>query len=134
MNVIRNPENSGFAKGNNIAIQEAKGEFIVLINTDVVIIPGCMKILHSYIISDPSTGMVVPQVLNRDRSIQTSLRREVSFLRLIFRILWIDTIFPSLVEYSHKKLESVDSASGCFFMLRRDALEQTGLLDTYFYL
>ncbi|NLE05979.1 MAG: glycosyltransferase family 2 protein [Crenarchaeota archaeon] len=131
--VIRNKENSGFAKGNNIAIREAKGEFVVLVNTDVVIIPGCMKTLYTYMVNNSLAGMVVPQVLNEDGTIQCTLKKEVTLLRTLFRIFWIDSIIPYLQTYSYKKLEEVEVAGGCFFMIRKTALEQTGVLDEKFY-
>lgn len=132
--VIRSTQNLGFAKGNNVAIEQCCGQYVVLVNTDVKIISGCMKILLEYMENNPNTGMVVPQVLNADGTIQISVRKEVTLLRTLFRVLWIDSVFTSLREYSHKKMESVDTAAGCFFMIQRDALEQVGLLDTdYFF-
>jgi GT2 family glycosyltransferase len=131
--VIRNKENSGFAKGNNMAIQEAKGEFIVLVNTDVVIVPGCMKTLYKYMVNNSFAGMVVPQVLNDDGTIQYTLKKEVTLLRTLYRILWIDSIIPYLQTYSYKRSEEVEGAGGCFFMIRKTALEQTGFLDEKFY-
>lgn len=133
VNVLRNPDNSGFARGNNIAIEQSKGEYVVLVNTDVIIIKGCMKTLYSYMMNHSETGMVVPRVLNRDGTIQSTIRKEVTLFRSVLRTVWLDALIPAFAEYSHKKLERVESAAGCFFMLKREVIEQVGLLDTDFF-
>src|SRR3990167_9495333 len=40
--LIRSDENLGFAKANNLAIQESRGRYISLVNPDVKVFPGCL--------------------------------------------------------------------------------------------
>lgn len=131
--VLKNQENLGFAKGNNVAIRQSRGDFICLVNTDVEIIKGCFPGLLRYMRDNPSAGITGPQALNADQQVQITARKDVGFLNSFARIFWIDILFPSLTWYSQRKLEEVDALAGCFWMIRREALEQIGLLDEDFF-
>lgn len=131
--VLRNSENYGFAKGNNIAISHANGDYICLVNTDVEVCSNCLGTLLNYISSDPEIGLIGPKVLNGDGSLQITARKDISILNTIARILWIDTLFPGITFHTHKKIECVDVIAGCFWMIRKSALNQTGLLDENFF-
>ena len=131
--VLRNSENLGFAKGNNVGIKVSRGDYVCLVNTDVEIIPGCFSMLLHYMQSNSEAGIVAPQALYADKTLQITARKETAFINSLARIFWIDTLVPSLTWYSHKKLENVDVLAGCFWMIRREALEQVGLLDESFF-
>jgi len=68
--LIKNNHNSGFAMGNNIAAQFAKGDYVFLLNNDTIINPDTIQGLVDYIKSDESIGAVMPRLLNEDLSIQ----------------------------------------------------------------
>ena len=131
--VLRNSGNLGFAKGNNVGIHESKGAYVCLVNTDVEIIPGCFTVLRDYMDRNPGVGIAAPQALYADKRVQITARKETGFLNSLARVFWIDTVIPSMSWYSHKKLEEVDILAGCFWMIRREALEQVGLLDETFF-
>lgn len=57
---IRNPVNSGYAAGNNIGIRQARGDFVVLLNNDVVVTPGWLTRLLNHASGDPGCGIVGP--------------------------------------------------------------------------
>jgi GT2 family glycosyltransferase len=59
-NVILNKRNLGFAGGNNQGITAAKGDYILLLNNDVVVTEGWLERLITHIESDPSIGMIGP--------------------------------------------------------------------------
>lgn len=131
--VLRNQENLGFAKGNNVAIRICTGNYICLVNTDVEVIPGCFKGLFQFMEDNASIGISGPQALYADKSLQITARKEVGYFNSLARIFWVDKLIPSLTWYSHQKLEDVDVLAGCFWMIRREALEQVGLLDENFF-
>lgn len=58
------PENLGFAEGNNRALEESSGEFIVTLNNDTKVEPGFLAALVAAAEADPSIGMVAAKMLN----------------------------------------------------------------------
>ena len=58
--------NLGFAKGNNIGIKLGSGRYYCLINSDVVILPGCLQEMLSFMETHPAIGLAGPRLLNGD--------------------------------------------------------------------
>lgn len=70
--LIRNPDNRGFAAANNIAIPRAAGRFILLLNPDTVVRPDAISTLARYLTANPDVGICGPLVVNPDGSQQSS--------------------------------------------------------------
>ena len=81
--LIQTGANLGFAKGNNIGIENSRGKYLALINSDAIALPGCLDALSQFLDDHPDVGMVGPRVMNGDRSLQSSCRR--------FPTLWNNT-------------------------------------------
>lgn len=130
--IIRNKQNLGFAKANNVGIKVCTGEYLCLVNTDVEIVKGCFNELLNTIKDGPSIGIIAPKVLNGDGSLQRSVLIEDSLFSTIARIIFLNYLFP---DYNYKKgtIEKVDAVSGCFWLIRREALEMVGYLDEEFF-
>ncbi|MEE8127686.1 MAG: glycosyltransferase family 2 protein, partial [Nitrospinaceae bacterium] len=77
--LIANPENLGFACGNNQGISQSQGRYILLLNPDTVVLPKTLATLLEEINQSPETGLLGCRLLNADRSIQQSFGYEVSF-------------------------------------------------------
>src|ERR1017187_8350071 len=73
--LIRSHENLGFARANNLGIQNSSGRYISLVNSDVKVLPGCLDALADYLDRNPGVGNVGPRILNGDMSLQSSCRR-----------------------------------------------------------
>src|SRR5580693_7558972 len=73
--LIKSEENLGFARANNVAIQESHGRYVGLVNPDVKVLPGCLDALADYLDQNPRVGNVGPRVLNSDMTLQSSCRR-----------------------------------------------------------
>ncbi|HEX2613570.1 MAG TPA: glycosyltransferase family 2 protein [Fibrobacteria bacterium] len=69
--VIRNPENSGFARGNNLGVSRATGRNVLLLNTDTrfdaEVLPACLGVLE-----ERNPAIVGCRLLNADGSLQVS--------------------------------------------------------------
>lgn len=131
--IVKNKTNLGFALGNNVAIKHAKGDFICLVNTDVKVTKNCFSRLIHFIDENPKCGIVGPKVLNGDSTHQISTRRDLTLLRTLARTFGLDYIFPSITFYPTNKTQTVDVLGGCFWVIRRSALEQVGVLDETFF-
>ena len=68
--VIAHPENTGFSKGNNIAAEQATGDYLFLLNNDTVLEPDTLQRLFDFLTTRDDIGAVAPKLLNEDGSIQ----------------------------------------------------------------
>ena len=140
--LIQNPENFGFAKANNIAIRQCKGRYIALVNSDVHVLKDCISDLVAHCESHPEVGIVGPRVIGGDGQQQRSCRGFPRLWNMLCRALALDSIFPDakcfngylLPNWDHDSCIPVDILSGCFWVVRRDALNDVGLLDESFFI
>ena len=135
--LIESRENLGFAKGNNVAIRQCKGQYIALVNPDVIVFPGCLDALADFLDQHPKVGNVGPRVFNPDMTQQSTCRR--------FPTLWNNFCTASRLErlfkvrpffagehmfyFPHDRTLNVDVIVGCFSMIRRETFDEVGLLD-----
>ncbi len=68
--LIKNNENLGFARANNIGIRVSSGRYICLINSDVIVLDGCIEKLIEFMDNKPSVGIAGPRILNPDHTLQ----------------------------------------------------------------
>ena len=140
--LIRNRENLGFARANNIGIGHASGRYVCLMNSDVVVRPGAFGALVRFMDARPTVGLVGPRVLNPDGGLQPSCRRFPGFASSLNLALAVHRLLPNSPRFSaetmtywpHDAERSVDAVSGCFCVARREAVSEVGLLDETFFL
>src|SRR6185312_11158025 len=73
--LIKSTENLGFSRGNNVAIRQAQGRYVALVNPDVIVFPDCLDALADFLDQNPKVGNVGPRVLNPDMTLQSTCRR-----------------------------------------------------------
>jgi len=142
VHLIRNDQNYGFAKANNIGIKESKGRYICLINSDVKVLSKCLTSLYVYIEKNPSIGMIGPRILNSDLSLQCTCRHFPSLWNNFCSAMGLNRLFPDsrissgdqMFYFKHDAILSIEVLAGCFLMVRRDAFEQVGYLDDQFFM
>ena len=135
--VIENLENRGFAQANNQALRMARGRFMVLLNSDVVLKEGCITALISFLAANPSAAMAGPRMLNRDGTVQNSYDNFPTLVTELLNKSLLRALFPS--KYSGKNPAAtapfeVDSLIGACMAISCQAIQQTGMLDEdYFF-
>jgi GT2 family glycosyltransferase len=135
--LIKSDENLGFAKGNNLSIPNCRGRYIALVNPDVIVLPGCLDALADYLDQNPKVGIAGPRVLNADMTLQCSCRRFPTLWNNFCSATGLATVFKhskffsgeEMFYFPHDRTCPVDVLSGCFSMIRREALDDVGLLD-----
>jgi GT2 family glycosyltransferase len=135
--LIKSPENLGFSKGNNVAIRQAQGRYIALVNPDVIVFPGCLDALADFLDENPKVGNVGPRVLNPDMSMQSTCRRFPTLWNNFCSATGLSTRFKNsrffagehMFYFPHDRTLTVDVLVGCFSMIRREAFDEVGLLD-----
>ena len=139
---IANASNVGFARANNIGIKNARGEYILLLNSDTELRPGTLQELLSYMDSYPRVGVVTCRVELPDGNIDPACHRGFPTPWASFTyFLGLERMFPASRIFSQYHLgyedlhtiHEIDSPSGAFFLTRRSILEELhGLDEEYF--
>ena len=134
--LIRNDKNLGFAKANNVGIRNSSGEFVLLVNSDVVVQEGCIEKLIEYMKQNPRVGRLGPKMLGADGKAYRSYMAELTLWRCFCRALALDDLFPNsklLGGYLMPdfKMDRVPKrrGNGWFWVTRREALNEVGLMD-----
>ena len=134
--VIANSANLGFAKGNNVAIKQSAGRYILLLNSDTTVRPDTFDLCLKKFDSNPMIGILGCKVLLPDGRLHEASRRRFpnpanAFLRLFgFRKF-------SNYNYANVSIDQemeVDSVVGAFLMIRKSVVDQIGLLDEDFFM
>ncbi len=140
--VIENGENLGFARANNIGITRSKGRFVCLSNSDILVGKGCLAKMIAYLESHPEVGLVGPKILYPDLSLQNSCRRFPNLWTRFLLALGADNAFRGsrwlygehMAWFDHDRTVDTDNVMGCFMLVRRQAIEEVGLLDERFFI
>ena len=139
---IFNNENLGYSKGCNQGIAEMEAEYYLVLNPDIVVQPGALDRLLEFADLNPRAGMVGPQLLNEDGSVQDSCRRFYTFKTLMLRRTFIGRIFPDsetvrlhlMLDFDHRSERPVDWILGGCLLVRKSAMDRTGPMDERFFL
>ena len=140
--LIVNDENYGFAKANNRGIRASTGDYLFLINSDVVVSESCFEKSIQHMDEHPEIGMLGPRIVGLDGKVQRSCMGYPSLWNSLCRALALDSLFPRsrffgshlLTFWNHDETRPVEVINGCFWVLRRSAMEQVGLLDERFFI
>ncbi|MDF9831384.1 glycosyltransferase family 2 protein [Parabacteroides sp. PF5-6] len=143
VNFIANTDNPGFARANNQAIRQAKGEYILLLNPDTVVGEESIRTLCYFMDEHPDAGGVGVKMINGNGVFLPESKRAfptpwVSFCKLF----GLSKLFPGSRTFSRYSLpylhpdkqHTVDVLSGAFLLMRQEALQKVGLLDEDFFM
>lgn len=137
-----NKKNLGFSKANNLAIKKARGEFVLILNPDTVIVNNAIKTMIKFMQKTPSVGISTCRVelpsgrLDEDcrRHFPTPWRAFCHFSKLS-KIFSGSKIFDQYyIGYKSDQIEQeIDSCVGAFMMIRKKDLDKVGYFDEDFF-
>ena len=135
--------NSGFSRANNAAILRSQGRYLFLLNPDTRVTNGCIDTLTAFMDANPDVAAAGPRLLNRDLSLQYSIRNLPTLRGSLLEAVFLHHAFPRLLarygemvfdEAAYETPHPVGWVSGAAMFIRRSALERVGLLDESFFL
>jgi GT2 family glycosyltransferase len=140
--LIQNSENLGFAKANNIGMAKATSDILCLVNSDVVVRPGCLENMVEFMRANPSVGVLGPKMLSPTGGVGQSVNKFPTVWNYFCFALGLHFLMPNskvfggyiLAAYPYNKTEDVEVLTGWFWMIPRAALEQVGGLDEQFFM
>lgn len=141
--VIESKTNLGFAGGNNLGLRQAKGRFLLLLNSDTLINKDTLVKMIRFMDEHPRVGLATCRVeLTSGRIDPASHRGFPAPWASLTYYLGLEKLFPQSRIFGQyhqgwkdlKQTHEIDTPVGAFFMLRREAIRQVGLLDERFFM
>ncbi len=141
--LIVNKKNTGFSRANNQAIRESSGEYVLLLNPDTVIPEDTfIKLLKFADDRQDAGGIGVKMIDGTGNFLPESKRAFPSPAVSFYKIFGLSKLFPKsrrfgkyhLSYLDKNSIHKVDVLSGAFMLLRKTALDKTGLLDETFFM
>ena len=142
VNVIESEKNLGFAGGCNLAISQAAGDYIVLVNPDVVFDDDALYQIEQSMSATPDVGIGGISLKNLDGSQQPCVWSFPRPLDQLLLLLKMNHVLPNLQplrrwlmkDFDYTQSADVDQVMGAFFCIRRSVIDQIGLLDDGFFM
>lgn len=133
---IKNNVNLGFAKAVNQGIKKSNGDFILLLNSDVIIKEKTVDRMINVLNEDLQIGIVGPRFFHSQGDIQPSSGYFPNLLREFLRLSSFWKLIPGSTLYNNKSKTKVkvDWVSGGCMLIRKELINKIGLLDeNYFF-
>jgi N-acetylglucosaminyl-diphospho-decaprenol L-rhamnosyltransferase len=141
VHLIANTENCGFPAANNQGITLAQGRYTMILNPDTEVVSDALATMVAYADANPDVGVVGPQLLNDDGSIQPSRRRFPTLATALFESTWLQAYAPRRLLERYYVQDRPDDATldvdwvmGAALMARREAIAQVGLMDEGYFM
>lgn len=140
---IENKDNPGFSKANNQAIEQCRGEYVLILNPDTVIGEDTIRTLCFFMDENGNAGASGVKMLDGCGVFLPESKRSfpgpwVSFCKLfgLSRLFPNSKLFSrySLPHLNPDKQHKVDVLAGAFMFVRREALDKAGLFDEAFFM
>ena len=130
--LIKSPRNVGFAKGNNLGINQAKGEYILLLNSDTELLNDAISIARETLQQDKKIGVVSVKLQHPDGKIQHQCQHFPSVYRTLLEMTRLHKLLPSALRgrlllgsyFKHDAYIEPDIVWGTFFMLKKEITER----------
>lgn len=140
---IESNENLGFAGGNNLGLRRARGKYLLLLNSDVVIGQDTLVKMWQYAKENPRVGLTTCRVELPHGSIDPASHRGFPTPWAAFTYFTgLEKLWPKNRWFGQyhlgwkdlSRVHEIDAPAGAFFWLKREALNQAGLLDERFFM
>lgn len=133
-------ENLGFARGNNIALQHASGDYLVFMNPDTEVTRGALDTLLDFLEQHPGAAIAAPRLTLPDGQTQASCRAFPWPLSLVSAALYLPKLFPHsrilgayrMTWFDHRHTRQVDQPMASCWASPRRAWEIIGGFDESF--
>ena len=129
--LVKNTENRGFAGGCNDGIKVAKGDTILLLNSDTKLLNDAISITYDFLNTHPNVGIVTCRLENEDGSPQNNCYHFPSISKTLIELLRLQKFFPksnfkkTLYGYffDYDNIAYPDYIWGAFFMFPKKLLD-----------
>jgi N-acetylglucosaminyl-diphospho-decaprenol L-rhamnosyltransferase len=133
--LVANRGNHGFTTASNQGIRVSQGEYVLLLNSDTWIPKGSMALLVHFMNEHPEAGACGPRLVRPDGTPQPyAFGRDPTVNYLLTRWFYRLLFHRYLHDWTTDHIQEVDWVSGACLMVRREIIDQIGLLDENFFM
>jgi GT2 family glycosyltransferase len=138
-----NTENLGFSRGNNLAIAQSRGKYVLLLNPDTIVPEDGFEKCLAYMEANPDVGGLGCRMIDGSGHFLPESKRGLPSPWVSFcKAFGLARLFPKSPRFgkyhlsylAENEIHEVDVLSGAFMWMRRDVLEKTGYLDEDFFM
>lgn len=130
--LIQSAKNLGFAGGNNLAIRQAKGDYIYLLNNDTIIPEKHINLLLNALTNEHETGIVCPKIKSFDDPNLILFAGFTPMSSITVRNKIIGFAEKDFGQHDQRKQSAY--AHGAAMMLKREVIEKVGLMNEQYFL
>ena len=136
---IASKENNGFAAGNNQALRQGSGKYQLLLNSDTIVWENTLEDIYKYMERHDDVGACGCQVLLENGELDKACKRSFPNVKnSFFRLFHIPTNSKddnyNLTDLPDDEVYEIDCLTGAFMFIRKEALDDVGLLDETFFM
>lgn len=141
--LIKSRENLGFAGGNNKAIENANGEYVLLLNPDTVVLNGAIDTLLDFARAEPQAGIWGGRTLFGDGSLNpTCCHHRMTLWNQVCTAVGLSSVFQNTTlfggehygNWQRDSVKQVDIVSGCYLLTRLETWRQLHGFDLTFFM
>lgn len=137
--LLKNTVNVGFGRANNQALPHVTGRYVLLLNTDAFVGPDTLATTMAYMDQHPRCGILGAKLIGRDGELQPSCRYFPTPWNQFLLASGLSRIFKQArmvddLDWDHGSARHCDWVPGCFYLVRREVIEQVGLFDPMFFM
>lgn len=139
--LICNQANLGFAAANNQGIAASRGRYVLLLNSDTLVLDGAIAKVVAFADSHPQAGLVGCRTLFVDGVVQPNCFLFPSVLNVALSVSQLGLIFERnrffgrrrMTWWNYDSVRDVEVIAGCFMLARRQAIDEVGpMAEDYF--
>ena len=122
-------KNTGTTYSRNLALKQATGKYVAVIDSDVEIFPGVIEKLIAVLDKNSRNGMAVPKLVYSNGNLQKSTDNFPTFFSKLYRYFFLKCIEKKEEKTEKNAISPVDYAISAFWMIKSDTIVDVGLLD-----
>ena len=136
---IASDENNGFAAGNNQALRQVNSDYVLLLNSDTVVNEDTLENIYNYMEKHEDVGACGCRVSLENGDLDKACKRSFPNVKnSFFRLFHIPTNSRddnyNLTNLPDDEVYEIDCLTGAFMFIRKDVLDEIGLLDETFFM
>lgn len=137
------PQNIGFARANNLAATKAKGQYLLLLNPDTIILDNAVEQIYGFARKHPNYRLYGGRTLFGNHSLNpTSCWRQPTLWSILCYALGLVALFrrssffnpESYGKWERDSVREVDIVTGCFLLIERKLWDSLGGFDQQFFM
>ncbi len=137
--LIENKQNVGFGRANNQVLPLIHGRYVLLLNTDAFIRPDTISKTIQYMDAHHKCGILGVKLLSRDGTLQPSCRYFPTPWNIFLERTGLNQFFKQAkliddMSWDHSVARNCDWVPGCYYMIRKEVIDQVGLFDPRYFL